>query len=75
MLPIAIRDQSVINRIADEARAGNEIEIDLPVQQIKDASGNKLADFDVEEFRKHCVSPRIRRILKPTKCTDRSGSW
>ena len=55
MLPIAIEDQATINRIADEARAGKEIEVDLPAQEIKDESGNKLADFQVEEFRKHCL--------------------
>lgn len=55
MLPIAIEDQTAIERIAEEAREGKEIEVDLPNQQIRDATGNKLADFDVEEFRKHCL--------------------
>ena len=54
MLPIAITDQPTLEKIAIEAKSG-EIEIDLPNQQIKDASGTKLADFDVEEFRKHCL--------------------
>ncbi|KAF5520390.1 hypothetical protein COL154_003327 [Colletotrichum chrysophilum] len=55
MLPIVIPDQAVLEKIADEARAGKEIEIDLPNQLIKDAFGNTLASFDVEEFRKHCL--------------------
>ena len=50
MLPIAIPDHSTINQIAEVARAGKEIEIDLPAQEIRDESGNKLADFEVEEF-------------------------
>ncbi|KAJ9201403.1 hypothetical protein DTO164E3_3710 [Paecilomyces variotii] len=55
MLPIKIEDQATIQKIADEARAGKEIEVDLPNQVIKDANGNKLADFDVDAFRKHCL--------------------
>ena len=54
MLPIAITDRSTLDRIATEAGTG-EIEVDLPNQQIKDGKGNKLADFEVEEFRKHCL--------------------
>lgn len=55
MLPLAIPDQKTLLKIAEEAKAGREIEIDLPNQRVNDASGNKLADFDVEEFRKHCL--------------------
>ena len=55
MLPMIMTDKTAINKIADEARAGREIEIDLPNQVVKDADGNKLAEFDVEEFRKHCL--------------------
>lgn len=29
--------------------------MDLINQRIKDANGNKLAEFEVEEFRKHCL--------------------
>ena len=55
MLPLAITDQPTLEKIADEARAGREIEVDLVNQEVKDASGKKLAHFDVEEFRKHCL--------------------
>jgi len=55
MLPIAMPDESKLNAIAEKAKAGEEIEVDLPNQVIKDAQGNKLADFEVEEFRKHCL--------------------
>ncbi|KAL8679902.1 MAG: hypothetical protein Q9186_003872 [Xanthomendoza sp. 1 TL-2023] len=55
MLPIAIPDQPTLKRIAEEARAGREIEVDLVNQRINDASGQKLAEFEVEEFRKHCL--------------------
>lgn len=55
ILPIAIPDLVVLGRIADEAKAGKEIEIDLPAQEIKDEAGHKIANFDVEEFRKHCL--------------------
>ena len=55
MLPLAIPDQKTLFKIAEESRAGREIEVDLPNQRINDALGKKLADFEVEEFRKHCL--------------------
>ncbi|KAF2113260.1 3-isopropylmalate dehydratase-like protein [Lophiotrema nucula] len=55
MLPLRIPDQAVLEKIADIAKAGKEIEVDLPNQVIRDADGNELATFEVEEFRKHCL--------------------
>ncbi|RMZ80172.1 hypothetical protein DV737_g3082, partial [Chaetothyriales sp. CBS 132003] len=55
MLPIAIADQSALDKIADEAKAGRELSVDLPNQTISTADGTELARFDVEEFRKHCL--------------------
>jgi 3-isopropylmalate dehydratase small subunit len=55
MLPLVISSKPDLDRIAAEAKAGREIEIDLPNQRVSDAEGNKLADFEVEEFRKHCL--------------------
>jgi 3-isopropylmalate dehydratase len=55
MLPIAITNKDDLDKIAAEAHAKREIEVDLPNQTINDASGNKICSFDVEEFRKHCL--------------------
>lgn len=55
MLPIAITKPDDLDKIVAEARAGNEIEVDLPNQEIRDAGGNIICKFDVEEFRKHCL--------------------
>ncbi|KUJ10233.1 3-isopropylmalate dehydratase-like protein [Mollisia scopiformis] len=55
MLPIAITNKDDLENIAGEARAGKEVEVDLPNQVINDASGKKICSFDVEEFRKHCL--------------------
>lgn len=55
MLPVVVSDEVALQKIAAEARAGREIEIDLPNQQVKDAQGNQLASFDVDGFRKHCL--------------------
>ena len=55
MLPIIISDKDVLTKIATEAKAGHEIEVDLVNQTVNDAQGNNLAEFDVEEFRKHCL--------------------
>ena len=55
MLPIAITNKDDLEKIAAEARAKKEIEVDLPNQTINDAAGNKICSFEVEEFRKHCL--------------------
>ncbi|KAI9821261.1 MAG: 3-isopropylmalate dehydratase [Pycnora praestabilis] len=55
MLPLAITNPSTLQKVADEAKAGREIEVDLVNQRVNDAKGEKLADFEVEEFRKHCL--------------------
>ena len=55
MLPLAIPDQKALLKIAEESKAGHEIEVDLPNQRVNDASGNTLAIFEVEKFRKHCL--------------------
>lgn len=55
MLPIAIENQDDVEAIAKVARAGKEVEVDLPNQLIKDEAGNTICSFDVEEFRKHCL--------------------
>ena len=55
MLPLVISDQSLLLKIAKEAKEGREIEVDLINQRVNDASGNELAPFEVEEFRKHCL--------------------
>lgn len=55
ILPVAIPDQSTLLKIVEEAKAGHEIEVDLVNQQINDAMGKQLANFEVEEFRKYCL--------------------
>lgn len=55
MLPLAIPDQKALLKIAEESKAGREIEVDLPNQRVNDALGNTLATFEVEKFRKHCL--------------------
>lgn len=55
MLPIAIGDSNALERIAKEAEAGREVEVDLPSQIIRDAKGAELAQFQIDDFRKHCL--------------------
>jgi 3-isopropylmalate dehydratase len=55
MLPIIISDRTKLEALAAEARAGKELEVDLPNQVIKNESGEVISEFDVEEFRKHCL--------------------
>ena len=55
MLPLVISDPKALEQIAAEAKAGREIEVDLPNQRVNDANGKQLSAFDVEPFRKHCL--------------------
>ncbi|OQE31626.1 hypothetical protein PENSTE_c001G07426 [Penicillium steckii] len=55
MLPVPVSDEAALKKIADEARAGREIEVDLVNQEIKDSQGTKIVSFDVDTFRKHCL--------------------
>ncbi|OQD75454.1 hypothetical protein PENDEC_c007G00533 [Penicillium decumbens] len=55
MLPVPISDEAALAKIADEARAGREVEVDLVNQEIKDSQGNKIVSFEVDSFRKHCL--------------------
>lgn len=41
--------------IAAEARAGREIEVDLPAQVVKSADGKELGKFKLDSFRKKCL--------------------
>ena len=54
MLPLTL-DQASLEKVAEEARRGREIEVDLPNQVVKAADGTELAQFKVESFRKHCL--------------------
>jgi 3-isopropylmalate dehydratase len=55
MLPIAIPNRDDLEAVAAEARAGREVEIDLPNQVVRGADGLTICSFEVEEFRKHCL--------------------
>jgi len=71
MLPLIMPDQAKLETIAAEARAGKEIEVDLPNQVIKDADGKELATFDVDEFRKHCLVEGLDDIGLTMKLEDK----
>jgi len=55
MLMIPIKNKEDLAAIHAEASAGREIEIDLPNQLIKKATGESICGFEVDEFRKHCL--------------------
>lgn len=75
MLPLIMPDEAKLTAIADKARAGEEIEIDLPNQVIKDASGNELATFEVEEFRKHCLVKGLDDIGLTMQMDDKISNF
>lgn len=75
MLPISIKSQDDIEAIAKEAHAGKEVEVDLPNQLIKDADGNTICAFDVEEFRKHCLVNGLDDIGLTLQLEDKINSF
>ena len=54
MLPLTL-DKDSLEKVAAEARAGREVEVDLPNDVVKAANGTVLGTFQVETFRKHCL--------------------
>lgn len=54
MLPVVLGEEA-LQKVAAEAKAGREIEVDLPAQVVKTADGTELGRFEVESFRKHCL--------------------
>jgi 3-isopropylmalate dehydratase len=55
MLPLRITDTAALSKLFSIAKAGEELEVDLPAQVIRSADGKEVCSFDVEEFRKHCL--------------------
>jgi 3-isopropylmalate dehydratase len=75
MLPIKIENKADLDAIADEARAGREVEVDLPNQLIKNATGGTICSFDVEEFRKHCLVNGLDDIGLTMQMEDQIGEF
>jgi 3-isopropylmalate dehydratase len=55
MLPLQIDDAEKLKKIYAEADAGREIEVDLENNNVKDAEGNVLAEFEIDGFKRHCL--------------------
>jgi 3-isopropylmalate dehydratase len=55
MLPLRITDPVSLDKVYQIAKAGQELEVDLVNQVIRDGQGAEVCKFDVEEFRKHCL--------------------
>ncbi|EMC93562.1 hypothetical protein BAUCODRAFT_245692 [Baudoinia panamericana UAMH 10762] len=62
MLPLVIDDSAALNAIADEAKAGRGIEVDLEAQQVKTADGKVLAEFETDGFRRKCLVEGLDEI-------------
>lgn len=75
MLPIAITNKADMDAIAAEARAGREIEVDLPNQVIRDSEGKTICSFEVEEFRKHCLINGLDDIGLTMQMEDKISSF
>ncbi|KAK1765756.1 3-isopropylmalate dehydratase [Phialemonium atrogriseum] len=70
MLPLIMKPEA-LERVAVEARAGREIEVDLPAQVVKTADGKELGTFEMESFRKHCLVNGLDDIGLTTQMEDK----
>ncbi|RKF55325.1 3-isopropylmalate dehydratase [Golovinomyces cichoracearum] len=75
MLPIAISNSSEFEAIMAEALAGNEIEVDLPNQTIRSDTGRLICNFDIEEFRKHCLINGLDDIGLTLQMVDKISAY
>lgn len=75
MLPIAIENKADLDAIATEARAGREIEVDLPNQVVKNSAGDTICGFYVEDFRKHCLVNGLDDIGLTMQLEDKISSF
>ncbi len=71
MLPISITNKSDLDAIAVEARAGKEIEVDLPNQVVFDAGGRRICGFKIDEFCKYCLVNGLDDIALTMKMDDK----
>ncbi|KAI4275941.1 MAG: hypothetical protein L6R35_006248 [Caloplaca aegaea] len=71
LLPITISDHDTLAAVLIEAHAGREIEVDLVNQRINNASGVKLAGFEIEAFRKHCLIEGLDEIDLTMQVVDK----
>jgi 3-isopropylmalate dehydratase len=55
MLAAVVPDAAELEKVAEEARQGREIEVDLPAQEVRSADGALLARFEIDGFRKQCL--------------------
>jgi 3-isopropylmalate dehydratase len=55
MVAATITDPAALERVAEEARQGRELAIDLPNQEIRSADGKLLSKFEIEDFKKECL--------------------
>ncbi|KAL9090525.1 MAG: hypothetical protein Q9165_005286 [Trypethelium subeluteriae] len=75
MLSIEIQDATAHAKIMEEAKAGHEIEVDLPNQVIKAADGSELAKFEVDGFRKHCLVNGLDDIGLTLQMADKISTF
>jgi 3-isopropylmalate dehydratase len=54
MVPIVLSKEECV-RLADDARAGHELEVDLEKQEIRSSSGSPSIPFVVDAFRRQCL--------------------
>lgn len=76
MLPLVIPDAATIAKLSAVAHAGKELEVDLPKQEIRNPeTGEVLATFEVEEFRKHCLVNGLDDIGLTMQMDEKIGSY
>ncbi|KAK9367286.1 aconitase family-domain-containing protein [Lipomyces kononenkoae] len=56
MLPLVVDQATIVAKILPVAVAGRQLTVDLVLQQVRDAASDEvLAEFAIDEFRRHCL--------------------
>jgi len=75
MLAAIVTDPKQLEAVAEEAKAGREIEVDLPAQVIRSVDGKELAKFEIDPFRKECLVNGWDDISLTLQLSDRISTF
>ncbi|MET0509645.1 MAG: 3-isopropylmalate dehydratase small subunit [Burkholderiaceae bacterium] len=76
LLPIVLPESKVDQLFADvEAFPGYRLVVDLPAQEVRQADGELVAPFEIDEFRKYCMVNGLDEIGLTLRHADKIKAY
>ncbi len=76
LLPIVLPESKVDRLFADvEAFPGYRLVVDLPAQEVRQADGELVAPFEIDEFRKYCMVNGLDEIGLTLRHADKIKAY